>query len=62
MLLTNIRIEPPSDRPSPLQNWLTLGGTLVEAGAFGWGLGAPFHLTMMMYRVNRSLTKALFLA
>ncbi len=60
MLLTNIRIEAPSNRPSPLQNWLTMGGTMVEAAAYGWGLLAPFQLCLMMYRVNRSLTKALF--
>jgi len=60
MLLTNIRIEPPSDRPSPLQIWATLGGMMVETAAFGWGLLAPFHPYLMMYRLNRSLTKALF--
>jgi hypothetical protein len=62
MLLTNIRIEPPSDRPSPLQSWLTLGGTLAEAGAFAWGLASPFTLAMMMVRANRSLAKAMFMA
>lgn len=60
MLLTNFRIEPVSDRPSPLQSWLTLGGTMAEAGAFAWGMATPFTLTMMMYRLNRSLTKILF--
>ena len=61
MLLTNFRIEAPSDRPSlgqSMANALSMG---VDAAAFGWTLMAPYRLVLMMYRLNRGMTKALFM-
>ncbi|MCR6633003.1 MAG: hypothetical protein NVV74_24785 [Magnetospirillum sp.] len=62
MVFTNIRIEPPSDRPSPAQNALTAYTTWLDLANVGWSMLAPHRAVMAMYRMNRSLTKAMFLA
>jgi hypothetical protein len=56
MLLTNIRIEAPSDRPSPMQVFATAFSTLLDAANMGWGLALAFHPGLMMYRLNRAVT------
>lgn len=61
MLFTNIRIEAPSDRPSPLQMLMNAAAMTVDAGALGCSLLAPYRLTLMMYRMNRALTAAMFM-
>lgn len=61
MLLTNIRIEAPSDRPSPMQAMVTAMTLGLDAANAGWSLMAPYRLTLMMYRVNQAMTKALFM-
>jgi hypothetical protein len=57
MLLTNIRIEAPSDRPSPMQVFVTAATTVLDAANMGWSLAVACHPVLMMYRLNRSLTR-----
>lgn len=60
MLSTNIRIEAPSDRPSPMQTMVTAMTMGLDAASFGWSLMSPYRLMLMMYRVNGAMTKAMF--
>ena len=60
MLVANIRIEPPSDRPSPLQAMVNLGTATLNGAAMGVDMFAPYRGMLMLYQVNRAVTRALF--
>lgn len=61
MFFTNIRIEAPSDRPSPLQSMVNAATTAANSASFGWSLFAPYRYVQMMIGMNRSLTRAWFM-
>ncbi|HLO77646.1 MAG TPA: hypothetical protein VK196_14405 [Magnetospirillum sp.] len=61
MLFTNIRIETPSDRPSPMQSAASALTMAMDTANFCWGQFAPYRLMLMMYRLNRAVTTAMFM-
>lgn len=61
MVFTNLRIEAPSDRPSPMQTMVNAATTVLDGASFGWSLLAPYRFVLLMYGVNRSLTRTLFM-
>ena len=60
MLVTNIRIEPSSDRPSPLQVMVNTATTTLNGAAMGVDLFAPYRVMLFLYEVNRAATRAIF--
>jgi hypothetical protein len=61
VFFTNIRIEAPSDRPSPMQSMVNAATAAANSASFGWSLFAPYRFVQLMYGVNRSLTRTLFM-
>ncbi|HTH15669.1 MAG TPA: hypothetical protein VL974_03370 [Magnetospirillum sp.] len=61
MVVTNIRIEAPSNRPSALQNMVQGLATLGDMAGFGLSLMAPYRFVLMLYGVNRAVTRAMFM-
>lgn len=61
MITTNIRIEAPSDRPSPLQTMVQGMATMGDLAGFGLGLLAPYRFMLMLYGANRAVTRAMFM-
>ncbi|MBX9634581.1 MAG: hypothetical protein K2X44_06335 [Magnetospirillum sp.] len=61
MFFTNLRIEAPSDRPSPMQTMVNAATAVLNGVSFGWSLWAPYRFVQLMYGANRSLTRTLFM-
>lgn len=60
MFFTNIRIEAPSDLPSPFQAMVNASTTVLNSASFAWSLLAPYRFVLLMNGMNRSLTQAMF--
>jgi hypothetical protein len=60
MLVANIRLEPLSDRPSPLQVMADMAATALNGAAMGVDLFAPYRAMLVLYGINRAVTKAMF--
>jgi hypothetical protein len=57
MFSTTIRLEAPSDHPSPMQVAAnSFAGYLSMTGS-AMAMFSPFHLTLMMYRFGRGAAK-----
>lgn len=57
MITTTFRLEPSSDQPSALQHAANAYAVAVNSTSFALDLMSPFHLTMMAWRLNRSMSK-----
>ncbi len=60
MIVTNIRIEPPSDRPSPLQILATSVGTGLSAVQTYSDFFAPYRFVLEANKINRMIVKGIF--
>lgn len=53
MFVTTIRMEKPSDHPSPVQMAAEVFAGYVGMTGLLMSLFTPYHLTLMMYRLGR---------
>jgi len=60
MLVTNIRIEPASERPSPLQAVVNASTAVLNGASMGVDLFAPYRAMLVLYAFNRAATRAMF--